>query len=151
MSLFFRILCKRKLLVFATVASTGLTIAVSLWWNMQLSEIINIISTGNPLPRIMIVLPLVTMFIMGIVNYIATYLAGCTCENITHDLRMGYARYIVSLSVPEAEKLNVGEQLSKLQNEISGVSDYTSVCCNAFSIGRLSESSYKLGTPHNLF
>jgi ABC-type bacteriocin/lantibiotic exporter with double-glycine peptidase domain len=37
---------------------------------------------------------------------------------------MGYAQHFVSLPVADIEKLNAGEQLSKLQNEIAGVSDY---------------------------
>jgi ABC-type multidrug transport system fused ATPase/permease subunit len=37
---------------------------------------------------------------------------------------MAYARYLASLSVAEAERLNVGEQLSAVQNEIGAVSGY---------------------------
>lgn len=53
-----------------------------------------------------------------------TYLSGYACEILTHDLRIGYARYFSLLPISEIERLNAGEQLSKLQNEIADVSGY---------------------------
>jgi len=35
---------------------------------------------------------------------------------------MGYAGHFMALSITEVENLNVGEQLTRVQNEISGVS-----------------------------
>ena len=43
---------------------------------------------------------------------------------MAHDLRMGYAVHFTTLSITEIENLNVGEQLSRLQNELSDVSGF---------------------------
>ena len=126
MGLLSKILYKRKILVLITLCSSGFSVAVVLWWNAQLSGIINMVSIGHPPLYAMIIQAIITMFVMGAVNYADGYVSGYTCESMSHDLRMGYAKYFTSLTVVETEKLNAGEQLSKLQNEISGVSDYMS-------------------------
>lgn len=124
MILLFRIICKRKFLALITLCSTGVSVAVSLWWNTQLGGIIDTVSTGRSPSGEIIILAFVTMLVMGATNYAGGYISGYTCESMAHDLRVGYARYFISLPVAEAEKLNAGEQLSKLQNEIIGVSNY---------------------------
>ncbi|MDD2502264.1 MAG: ABC transporter ATP-binding protein [Clostridia bacterium] len=122
--LLIKLISNRKFLSLVTICSSGLSVAVTLWWNTQLRGIIDAVSIGRSPSGAMIMMALVTMLVMGATNYVSGYITGYTCESLTHDLRMGYARYFVSLPVAEAEKLNAGEQLSKLQNEISGVSDY---------------------------
>ena len=124
MALLFKIIYKRKFLSLITLCSTGVSVAVSLWWNTQLSGIIDTVSAGRSPSGEMIVSALITMIAMGAANYAGGCISGYACENMTHDLRMGYARYFTSLPVAESEKLNAGEQLSKLQNEITGVSNY---------------------------
>jgi len=124
MVLMFNLLNKRRFLVLTTLCSSGLSIAVTLWWNAQLVGIINMVSVGQSPLHNMIIMAIITMCVTGTVNYTNNYITGYTCESMTHDLRMGYARYFSSLLYPEAEELNAGEQLSKLQNEISGISDY---------------------------
>lgn len=124
MALLFKILCKRKALSLITLCSSGIPVTVTLWWNMQLGEIINQVGAGHPPPGAAITPALAAIFVTAVSNYAINYITGYTCERMAHDLRMGYARYFTSLSAAEAEKLNAGEQLSKLQNEIAGVSDY---------------------------
>jgi len=124
MGLLFKMLYRRKIFAIITICTSGLTAAVSLWWNFQLSGIINLISVGISPSQEMILWTLVIMLVMGTTNYLKGYIAGYTCEGITHDLRMGYARHFTSLPVADIEELNAGEQLSKLQNEIVGVSGY---------------------------
>lgn len=124
MALLFKMIYKRKVFAIIAICTSGLTAAVSLWWNFQLSGIINLVSVGVSPSQEMILWALVTMIVMGATNFVKGYIAGYTCEGITHDLRMGYARHFASLPVTDAEKLNTGEQLSKLQNEITGVSGY---------------------------
>lgn len=124
MALLSKILYGRKFLLILTICSSVLTAVVTLWWNAQLGVIINTVSAGTSPPINKVFWALVTMLIMGVTNYTKSYLSGYTCEGITHDLRMGYARYFISLPVAVAEELNVGKQLSKLQNEIAGVSGY---------------------------
>ena len=115
---------KRLFLTFTAVCASALFVAVVLWWNAQLSGVINTISEGN-IPSVdIILLATFTMFVMCAANYLKTYVSGFACEIMTHDLRMGYARYFSSLPLSDIERLNVGEQLSKLQNEIAEVSKY---------------------------
>jgi len=124
MSLFFRLLKKRRCLVLSSIAASGLTAAVTLWWNTQLSGIINNVSAGIKLTGQTVSMALITMIVTGVTNYIKGYISGYTCESLSHDLRMGYARYFSLLPFAEAEKTRVGEQLSRLQNEIADISAY---------------------------
>ncbi len=124
MPLLAQMLRKRLLLTIAAVCSSGLTAAVTLWWNGQLSGIINTVSEGHLLPADIILLALVTLLGMSVSAYFKSCISGFVCENMSHDLRMGYARHFASITVPEAERLSAGEQLSKLQNEIADVSGY---------------------------
>ena len=111
-------------LAFTAVLTSALLITVTLWWNTQLSDTINTVSEGNTLSKNAIILLTIIMFAICATNFIKTYVSEYVCEVLTHDLRMGYARYFSSLPLSEIEQLNAGEQLSKLQNEIAEVSRY---------------------------
>lgn len=124
MNLLFKLLYKRKLLVFITICSSGLSVAVTLRWNYELSKIIDSVSTGIFPTNEMIIRTLIIMIILSIFNYLKRFFIGYTCESITHDLRMGYGSYFSLLTYREAEELNTGRQISKLQNEIADVSGY---------------------------
>ena len=124
MALLLKMLRKRLILSLAAVCVSGLTAAVTLWWNTQLSGIIDTVSTGNTISREVIVLALITMLVIGMSAYAKSYMAGYTCESLSHDLRMGYARYLTTLPIAEVESLSAGKQISKLQNEIADVSGY---------------------------
>ncbi len=124
MVLLSKMLCKRNFQTLTAICSSILTAAVTLWWNAQISHIINAVSVGLPPSKKMISFAILTILIMGAANFAKGCISGYVCEGITHDLRMGYARYFASLPVAEAEKRNTGEQLSRLQNEIAGVSSY---------------------------
>ena len=124
MVLLAKMLRKRAVLVLITVCTSGLASAVTLWWNAQLSGIIDTISTGNFLTFEAIVWALVTMLLSGTAAYAKGIISGYTCESMTHDLRMGYGQHFASLPVAEIEELSTGEQLSRLHNEIADVSGY---------------------------
>lgn len=126
MTLFVQILKKRFLLTFTAVCASILLVAITLWWNIQLSDIINTISEGNTVSTNTIILAVIIIFVMCVFNYIKTYISSFACETLAHDLRTGYARYISLLPISEMEHLNAGEQVSKLQNEIDDVSRYLS-------------------------
>jgi len=115
---------KRSVLTLLALCSIGLTAAVTLLWNAQLSGIIDKLSAGRPLPGATVAAAIAAMLALCAANCASTYMTGYACEYMTHDLRLGYARRFTALSVAEIEELNAGEQLSKLQNEIAGVSDY---------------------------
>lgn len=124
MKLLCKLLHKRRWLSAAAICASVLAAAIALWWNTQLSDIINLVSEGVSPSKDMILCSMVTMLAMGTTNYVKSYILGYTGEGMTHDLRMGYARHYASLPVAQIEKLNAGEQLSKLQNEIAGASGY---------------------------
>ena len=124
MSLLKKLLYKRIKLVTLTICNSILTVSVSLSWNMQLSKIINIINTNKSIPIKTIITAAVTIFISMATAYLLSLCSGWTCETLAHDLRMGYAGHFTALSITEIENLNAGEQLSKLQNEISDISGF---------------------------
>ena len=115
-----------------TVFVSVISISVSLWWNAQLSGIINTVNTGNTVSVRTILLACAAMILSAIIAYILGLCSGWTCETLAHDLRMGYAKHFMALPIAEIENLNAGEQLSKLQNEISDVSGF--LRANLFSI-----------------
>ncbi|MDO8685535.1 MAG: ABC transporter transmembrane domain-containing protein [Clostridiales bacterium] len=132
MTLFRRMLHKRIGLVILTINISVLTIVASLWWNSQLSSIINSIDGSVFISNQTIVTVAATILICSGVTYVLSILSGWTCETLTHDLRMGYARNFTMLPITEIENINAGEHISKLQNEISDVSGY--LCGNLFPI-----------------
>jgi ABC-type multidrug transport system fused ATPase/permease subunit len=124
MALLVKLIRKRVMLVVISVCAGVSSIAVALWWNAQLSAIINMVSAGIAPPAAAVQVSIFTMLAMCAAGYLKSYLSGCACEYMAHELRMGYARHFAALPVMDAENLNAGEQLSKLQNEIAGVSAY---------------------------
>ena len=124
MSLFIKLLKKRRILIFLSISASGLTATATLWWNSQLNGIINDVSVGKKLTEQMISVALITMITTVVTNYIKVYISGYTCESLSHDLRMGYARYFSLLPFAEADRIRVGEQQSRLQNEIADISAY---------------------------
>lgn len=132
MALLKHMLCKRVGLVITTICISILAIIVSLWWNSQLSYIINAINSNTLIPVRTLAMMAATILVNSGVAYALGLLSGWTCETLAHDLRMGYARHFTTLSLTEIEKLNAGEQLSKLQNEITDVSGFLRT--NLFSI-----------------
>lgn len=126
MPLLAHLIKRRPYLTLASICTSVLLAAVTLWWNAQLSSIINIVSQGGSLSPSTITPAILTTAALSAANYLRTYISGYTCERLAHDLRMGYAQYFCALPIPEIEQLNAGEQLSKLQNEIADVSGYLS-------------------------
>jgi len=124
MSLLYKLIRKQLFLVISAICTCGFSVIVTLWWNSQLAGIINIVSAGARLPAQPVLLALATISVMGVASCLNTYVSGYTSENMAHDLRMGYARHFSSISFADAENVSVGEQLSRLQNEIADISSY---------------------------
>lgn len=132
MPLLKRMILRRIVLVAVTIGLSILTIAATLWWNTQLSSIINLINRGDFISQEKILIAIATVLISACMAFLLSLCSDWTCETMAHDLRMGYASYFASLSYAEIEEHNAGEQLSKLQNEISDVSAF--LRANLFSI-----------------
>lgn len=124
MGLLRKLLYKHIGLTILTVCISIFSIVISLWWNMQLSEIINIINTNNSIPVKTIIISIIAIVINMGITYCLNMCSGWTSETLVHDLRMGYAKHFTALPISEIENLNAGEQLSRLQNEISDVSGF---------------------------
>jgi ABC-type multidrug transport system fused ATPase/permease subunit len=119
-----KILLKRAALFLITICAGGMTSVLSLWWNARLGGIIDTISTGNYLTAEIIVGAIVTILLTSAAVYAKGLISGFTCESLSHDLRMGYARHFASMQISEVEVLSTGEQISRLQNEIADTSEY---------------------------
>ena len=126
MYLLVKMLRKRLLLALLAFTSIASLAAVTIWWNAQLSGIIDTVSQGATISAIKIVFAVIIMAVMCAANSIQIYITGLACETLAHDLRMGYARHFSLMPLPLVERLNAGEELSKLQNEIADVSAYMS-------------------------
>jgi ABC-type multidrug transport system fused ATPase/permease subunit len=124
MQVFRKLLLRHKAVVGLTVVFIMMNVAVSLWWNVKLSEMINTVSTGKGPSQVQLLSALLIMLVLGVMNYGKAYFAGLSGEKMSHDLRMGYARYIASLPITRIGEMNVGEYLSKLQNEMVNITGY---------------------------
>ncbi|WP_161496629.1 ABC transporter transmembrane domain-containing protein [Clostridium thermosuccinogenes] len=127
-----KLLYKRIGLITPTIIISIFAILASLWWNAQLSTIINTINAHNFVSIRTIIIAAIAIFINMGLAYSLNMCSGWTCETLAHDLRMGYAKYFTALSLAEIENLNAGEQLSRLQNEIGDVSGFLGA--NLFTI-----------------
>jgi ABC-type multidrug transport system fused ATPase/permease subunit len=119
-----KLIIKHKFLTLLSIGLSVVSICVSLWWNSQLSVIINAINEVVNISYMNILIVVVTMFLSAGISYILGICSSWTLETIMHDLRMGYAKHFINLSFEEIENLNAGEQLSKLQNEINDISGF---------------------------
>lgn len=102
----------------------GLTAAVTLCWNTLLSGVIDGVSHGTALPVETLYLALGIMLAMGLTGFGKAYASGWACESLTHALRMGYARRLLSLPYAQVEQVNVGETFSRMQNELADASGF---------------------------
>lgn len=124
MALLKEMMQKRFGLVIAAIGSRIILILTSLWWNAQLSAIINSMNAKDSMQSCAMAMAAMTMlFSMGM-TYIGGICLAWTSETMAHDLRMGYANHYAKLHIIEIDNLNAGEQVSKLQNEINEAVNY---------------------------
>lgn len=127
-----KIMCKRVFRTVAALALSVLSVVVSLRWNAILMSMIDSVNTGGSLAAQSVIGAAAIITLAAAVSFAARLCASLVSETMAHDLRMGYARYFAFMPVKEAEKQNAGKQLSKLQNEISGITEY--LCENLFPL-----------------
>lgn len=114
----------RIFLTLITLTVSILSIVISLYWNAQISFIVNTVNEGKGFPVHSMGTTAFTILLSAGAAYALSVCSGLTCETMAHDMRMGYARYFTSLTVEETENINSGAYLSKLQNEISDAANY---------------------------
>lgn len=115
---------KRKMCIISTLLVCILSIFITLYWNYELSQMINQVQEGISITSTQIAVVLILMIVSALSQGSFTYLSGYTSEYLTHDLRMYLAHKLLKKKYHEIEGLNVGEQLSQLQNELTEVSQY---------------------------
>lgn len=57
-------------------------------------------------------------------EYLSSCLASYTCEAFAHEMRMGYCRFYLKSDIRTLSRMNVGEEQSAMQNELTEVSAY---------------------------
>ena len=119
-----KLINKRRLASLFAAGAVVASSALALVWNALLGGIIDGVSAGVAPGGAEVARALALMATTGAAAYCSSMISGYACEGMAHDLRMGYARHIASLPVAEAERLNSGEQISRLQNELADVSAY---------------------------
>lgn len=124
MSLLIKMMYKRILPVVLFICTSIFAMLVSLWWNWQLRDIINKINTGTHIPTDVIIMAATAILFSMASAYALSLCSAWACECMAHDLRMGFAKHFATLSLTEIENISAGEQLSKLQNEISEVNGF---------------------------
>ena len=110
--------------VMLTLGASLLSIGASLWWNSRLAIFINQLNEKAFFSPALILSAVAAIFAVSVFTGLFTLLSGITCENFIHDLRMGYAGYIVSDKAGEQGPRNRGELLSGMINELSEISAY---------------------------
>ena len=123
---------KRKMCIISTLLVCILSIFITLYWNYELSQMINQVQEGISITSTQIAVVLILMIVSALSQGSFTYLSGYTSEYLTHDLRMYLVHKLLMKKYYEIEGLNVGEQLSQLQNELNEVSQYLTE--NLFSL-----------------
>ena len=124
MGLMKKLIAGRMCLTALTFIVSAFSVALTLWWNRLLSQIIDVVGKSLSIPLNLLSMAAAAVMVCTLSAYIMNLLSAWTVETLAHDLRMGYTRHIASLSFAEIENMNVGEQLSRLQNEINDVSAY---------------------------
>ncbi len=124
MALIFRLIRRRAWLVSAALVVSASPALALLFWNSRLSRIIDTVSGGGRISTELLIAALVSVVALCAFNMFSGSLSGLACEYLAHDLRVGYASKLSRLTPIEAEKLNAGERMSVLQNEIASATTY---------------------------
>lgn len=126
MNLLLEMIQKRKKEVAAALGISVAAFLISLIWNNQLASLINLVGTGGKVEQKQFIWIFVIMVFMAISMFAETLITGWACENINHDFRMWYIKRYLTKDYTIIENMNAGGQQSKLQNEVSEISNYIS-------------------------
>lgn len=111
---------------------TLLSVFLNLYWNGFLADTIDRLggislsgaSGGEGLPLEPLIRGAVIIFFHALMGYLSSCLASYTCEVFAHEMRMGYGRFYLQSDIRAVSGLNVGEEQSAMQNELTEVSAY---------------------------
>lgn len=120
-----------KLLFMTAVLVTFLSVLFNLCWNKFLAQLLDVLENADLIYQkneigIFFAAGTVIVLMHTISECLSSYLSSYTCEIFAHEMRMGYARHYLQCDIHTLSKLNVGEEQSAMQNELSEISDYLS-------------------------
>lgn len=140
MKLIRKLIQLHKVLFTTTMIVTCFAVFMNLYLNNFLASLIDRLGSASSFKDMMSetslsALLLFVVFILLVLTaseYLSSFLASYTCEYFAHEMRMGYARFYLQSDVRTLSKLNVGEEQSAMQNELSEISAYLNE--NLFSL-----------------
>lgn len=129
-----------KVLFTVAMLATCFSVWMNLCWNNFLAYFIDrldsVSSFKNTLSEIsllrFLLLAIFIIFVIAVSEYVSSFLASYICEYLAHEMRMGYVRFYLHTDICTLSKLNVGEEQSAMQNELSEISAYLNE--NLFSL-----------------
>ncbi len=140
MNLVRRLIQLHKVLFMSALLVTFLAVVINLYWNSFLARLIDRLGSASSFKNMaeetsLLHLLLLAVFIVLALTaseFMSSFLASYTCEYFAHEMRMGYARFYLQSDIRILSRLNVGEEQSAMQNELSEISVYLSE--NFFSL-----------------
>lgn len=132
MKIIVKLIRVHKILFFGATFITFCAVGMTLLWNRLLADLIDGLGSASSLQfkTIISVIGVVLLFVAS--EGLSMLLAAYTCELFAHEMRMGYARFYLHSNVGVLSGLNVGEEQSAMQNELSEISSYLNE--NLFSL-----------------
>jgi len=140
MKLIRRLIQLHKVLFLSALLVTFFAELMNLCWNRFLASLLDRLGSASSFKNIgeeasLLHLSLLAAFIVLMLTaseYLSSFLASYTCEYFAHEMRMGYARFYLQSDLRTLSRLNVGEEQSAMQNELSEISVYLNE--NLFSL-----------------
>ena len=127
MKLLLRLLARQKGLAILTVLLSVFSIAITLWWNAQLSAMIGAIGSAQGDMGRGLVRACITLLLGAGSAYALSLCSSWTLESVAHDLRMAYARYYAANQVQTLNALlelkALGFTLSEIKPLLQGGMD----------------------------
>lgn len=142
MKLIRNLIQSHKFLSLTTMLVVFFSVFMNLYWNSFLADFIDRLGSassfdlgesGNALSTLLLVAAFIIL-ILTASEYMSSFLASYACELFAHKMRMAYARYYIQSDIRTLSGLNVGEEQSAMQNELSEISAYLNE--NLFSLAK---------------
>lgn len=120
----FSLLRAKAGLAFLTTGIAVLAVTASFLWNQKVADMINLICEGNdPFEKSLLGMCGSILFVV-LTEAAFTLFSGFTGEKMSEELRKAFACMIQRKKNTDLAEMNVGEQVSKLVNEVEEISNY---------------------------
>jgi len=137
-----RLIQLHKVLFLSALLVTFFAVVINLYWNSLLARLIDRLGGASSYTGMaeeasllhLLLLAVICVFALTASEFLSSFLASYTCEYFAHEMRMGYARFYLQSDIRTLSRLNVGEEQSAMQNELSEISVYLNE--NLFSLAK---------------